>query len=96
MLGGSTSLLGATGTVSLLARVTKWAAVVFGITCITLSIFLKPHAGSVLDKIGVPPATPPSATDTSKAPAPDAAKPIEAGTTNPVQGTAPVAPAPAK
>ena len=54
--GGSSSVLGSTGAVTFLTKLTQWSAVIFGITCIVLSLMSRPEAGSVLD------ATPATAT----------------------------------
>jgi preprotein translocase subunit SecG len=54
--GGANSVLGSTGAVTFLTKFTQWSAVIFGITCITLSLMSRPDAGSVLDS--APPVTP--------------------------------------
>ncbi|HVK60739.1 MAG TPA: preprotein translocase subunit SecG [Bdellovibrionales bacterium] len=81
--GGSNSLMGATGAVTFLTKLTRYSAIVFGVTCILLSLFSKPNVGSVLDTVPAQ-AAPPAAT----APATEAAPAPTSGTE-----TAPAAPA---
>lgn len=59
--GGSNSLFGATGAPTFLSRITRWVAVVFAVSCIAMTIFIKPKTDSVLDSISAPAAK--SATD---------------------------------
>jgi preprotein translocase subunit SecG len=47
--GGANSLLGATGGATFLTRLTRYSAVVFGITCMTLTLMSRPQTGSVID-----------------------------------------------
>jgi preprotein translocase subunit SecG len=47
--GGTNSLLGATGAVTFLTRLTRYSAVVFGITCLILTLLSRQNVGSVLD-----------------------------------------------
>ena len=54
--GGSNSLLGATGAQTLYARMTRWAAALFGISCIMLSVQLTRESRSVIDSAPVAPA----------------------------------------
>ncbi len=56
--GGSGSVLGSTGAVTFLTRLTQWSAVIFGITCIILSLMSRPDSGSVLDSTPANAATP--------------------------------------
>ena len=60
--GGSNSLLGATGAQTLAARLTRWAGVIFALTCLSLTYFSGQKGRSVLDS-GAPisgPAIPPA------------------------------------
>ena len=52
--GGSNSLFGASGAPSFLAKITRWIAVVFAVSCIAMTIFIKPSSNSVLDGVAVP------------------------------------------
>ncbi|MCJ8277297.1 MAG: preprotein translocase subunit SecG [Bdellovibrionales bacterium] len=52
--GGSNSLLGASGATSLLSKITQWVAVVFAVSCIAMTIFIKPSSNSVLDNVAIP------------------------------------------
>lgn len=76
--GGSSSLLGATGAVTLANKATRWAALVFAITSISLSIYSS-RSKSVIDNVVLPPtstsspATIPVSAETSTAPAPEQA-----------------------
>jgi preprotein translocase subunit SecG len=49
---GSNSLLGATGATSFLVKVTRGAAIGFGILCLVLTWYLKRDTGSVIDASG--------------------------------------------
>lgn len=49
--GGSNSLLGATGAVTFLTRLTRYSAIIFGITSLVLSLLSKPNTGSVIDAV---------------------------------------------
>jgi len=51
--GGANSVLGSTGAVTFLTRLTQWSAVTFGVTCIVLSLMSRPDSGSVLDSTPV-------------------------------------------
>jgi preprotein translocase subunit SecG len=51
--GGSNSVLGSTGAVTFLTKLTQWSAVIFSVTCITLSLLSRPDNGSVLDSAPV-------------------------------------------
>ncbi|MCE3010659.1 MAG: preprotein translocase subunit SecG [Proteobacteria bacterium] len=66
--GGSNSVFGATGAVSLAAQLTRWAAVVFAVTCIWLSILSARSGKSVVDSL-TPPVAVPTATETTSPPA---------------------------
>lgn len=85
--GGSKSLLGATGAQTLAARMTRWAGVLFAITCVTLTLMTANRTKSVLDTAlpaptqalpVVPPAAPvaPATPEANAKPAADAA-PVE-------------------
>jgi preprotein translocase subunit SecG len=76
--GGSGSILGATGAVTFLTRLTRYSAIVFGITCLILTLFSRPQAGSVLDSVpagAAAPAAPmelaPGASGSDVAPTPE-------------------------
>ena len=75
--GGSNSLLGATGAQTLYARMTRWAAALFGISCIMLSVQLTRESRSVIDSAPVAPApvTAPVATPAATPEAAPAATP---------------------
>ncbi|MBX3041615.1 MAG: preprotein translocase subunit SecG [Bdellovibrionaceae bacterium] len=57
--GGSNSLLGATGAQTLAAKLTRIAAVIFAITCISLTMMTADRSRSVIDT-GVIPASSPA------------------------------------
>ncbi|MBX2988939.1 MAG: preprotein translocase subunit SecG [Bdellovibrionaceae bacterium] len=75
--GGSNSLLGATGAQSLAARMTRWTAVVFAITCISLTLMTASRSKSVLDATDVLPAANPSLEPITAPIEPPAAAPAE-------------------
>lgn len=54
--GGSNSVLGATGAESLMSKLTRWVAVFFAISCITLTVYTSVKPGSVVDGFVAPPA----------------------------------------
>jgi preprotein translocase subunit SecG len=84
--GGSNSLLGATGAVTFLTRLTRYSAIIFGITCLSLTFLSKGKSGSVLDSAPLS-ATAPAAPVS-------AAAPVGVGSAAPVNnGAAPAAPA---
>ena len=72
--GGSNSVFGATGATTLAQKLTRGMALVFAITCITLSIFSARSHKSVIDSMSTPatsPAVPATAPTTPPAaPAP--------------------------
>ncbi len=79
--GGANSVLGSTGAVTFLTRLTRYSAIVFGVTCLVLSLLSKPNSGSVLDSLpatsqGTPTTVP--ATEPATAPATEgsAAQPL--------------------
>ena len=51
---GSNSLFGATGAPTFLARLTRWMAVIFALSCLAMTIFIKPKNESVLDSMDLP------------------------------------------
>lgn len=53
--GNANSVLGATGAVSLLVKMTRWTVVIFAITSIWLTKLTTVDTGSVLDKAGTTP-----------------------------------------
>lgn len=84
--GGSNSLLGATGAVTFLTRLTRYSAIIFGITCITMTWLLsRANSGSVFDSVTLPAPPPPTS---APATAPGAAPGTTAGSA-PVNGVAP-------
>ncbi len=81
--GGSNSILGTTGSQTIYARMTRWAAALFAISCIMLSVQITREGRSVIDTAPVL-ATPPAAsapatipTEASLAPAGPEATPTE-------------------
>jgi preprotein translocase subunit SecG len=56
--GGTGSLLGATGAVTFLTRLTRYTAILFGITCLVLSLLSRPNTGSVIDSMTIPASAP--------------------------------------
>lgn len=50
--GGSNTLLGATGATTFLVKVTRFAAIGFGILCLVMTWYLKRDTGSVIDVSG--------------------------------------------
>lgn len=73
--GSSNSLLGATGAVTFLTRLTRYSAIIFGVTCLILTLLSRPNAGSVLDSAPVSAPTAPAAP----------AAPTEDATQNPAE-----------
>lgn len=51
---GSNSLLGATGAQTLAGKMTVWAAVIFAVTCLTLSVLTSSKGKSVVDSMPLP------------------------------------------
>lgn len=91
--GGSNSLLGATGAQTLAAKMTRWTAVVFAITCITLTIMSASHTGSVVDSM---PTTTPPVNAAPATPAGPVATPVPTGTPSDAPQVNPQAPAPSE
>jgi len=87
--GGTQTAFGPRGSANVLSRATTILAGVFMVTSLTLSV-LRPHAGTILDKVPAPaaPAASPAAASSPAALAPGA------GTETPASTTA-AAPAPA-
>jgi preprotein translocase subunit SecG len=56
--GSSQSILGATGGTTLAQQLTRWAAVAFAGTCISLSMFATKSSKSVIDGAIIPQAAP--------------------------------------
>ncbi len=56
VFGGGTSntIFGATGASNLLTTTTKWLAIIFAATCLSLAYFSSQKSSSVLDKVTVP------------------------------------------
>ncbi|WP_374078503.1 preprotein translocase subunit SecG [Bdellovibrio bacteriovorus] len=80
---GSNSLLGATGAQSLAGKMTVWAAIIFAVSCLTLSVMTSSKTKSVVDTLPLPtaPATAPATTPAADATAAAAtAAPTEAAT----------------
>lgn len=93
--GGSNSVLGSTGAVTFLTKLTQWSAITFGVTCIILTLMSRPQSGSVLDSAPSPaipvnggaPAVPAAPLDAN----PATQDPKQAGTeAAPAQGSNPV------
>lgn len=77
--GGSNSILGATGAQTLAAKLTTVAAILFAVTCLTLTYMTSRKQKSVLDTAGALPVAPisaPAAT-TDAAAAPTATEPVK-------------------
>ncbi|XGC81682.1 preprotein translocase subunit SecG [Bdellovibrio bacteriovorus] len=94
-VGGSStsnSLLGATGAQTLAGKLTVWAAVVFAITCLALSVLTSSHEKSVVDSLPLPtaPVTAPAAPAATALPetAPPAANGTPAATPAPTAAPA--------
>ncbi|MEK7358191.1 MAG: preprotein translocase subunit SecG [Bdellovibrionota bacterium] len=89
--GGSNSLLGATGAVTFLTRLTRYSAIIFGITSLVLSLLSKPNTSSVIDAIpasAAPMQSAPVGTTVPLEQNPAAADPKQAGTeAAPAQGS---------
>ena len=56
--GGANTLMGATGQTTFFSRLTKWSAVIFGTTCLTMTIITRQDAGSVIDANALPVSAP--------------------------------------
>jgi preprotein translocase subunit SecG len=82
--GGSNTVLGATGGANFLEKLTRYSAVIFGITCMTMTIMSQPSGGSVLDSGASRPAA--ATAPAQRAPTP----PATSGSSAPAAGSAPV------
>lgn len=51
---GSNSLLGATGAQTLASKLTVWSAIIFALTCLTLSVLTSSKTKSVVDSLPLP------------------------------------------
>ncbi len=76
--GGSNSVLGATGATTLAQQLTRWTAVIFAMTSITLTVFSTRSHKSILDSVApvsasAPAAAAPTTEPAATAPATDAA-----------------------
>ena len=69
---GANQLFGTTGAANLLTKITSWCAVLFGITCLTMTILSRQSTSSVIDTMALP-VTPINATAPVNAPAAGAA-----------------------
>jgi preprotein translocase subunit SecG len=80
-IGGSTSnsLLGAGGAQSLAAKATRWVAVIFAITCISLSLWTAKKTQSVVSG-AIPQQAAPVVPNTTEIPAPNDPAAAAAGT----------------
>ncbi len=74
--GGSNSLLGATGAQTLAAKMTRWLAVTFAATCLSLTYYLSQNSKSVIDQMPAAKMTAPA----DPAPVAPAANPAPAPT----------------
>lgn len=90
--GGANSLLGATGGATLLTRVTRYAAIVFGVTCLILTLLSRPNTGSVLDSAPANATAPTAPLEQPAAPEKTAPAP-GAATQEPAAPAQPAAPA---
>ena len=55
--GGSNSLFGATGAPTFLSKLTRYVAAMFAVSCIAMTVSIKPGSKSVLDGVALPAAT---------------------------------------
>ncbi len=85
--GGANSLLGATGAQTLFAKLTRWVAVVFAVTCLYLTYETSKNTRSVIDGTAIPASatTAPAPTTTSEAPATAGETGVETPKTAPVE-----------
>ncbi len=66
---GANQLFGTTGAANLLTKLTSWVAVLFGITCITMTILSRQSTSSVIDTMAPAATAPVAAPGTAAAPA---------------------------
>lgn len=71
--GGSNTVLGATGATTLLQKLTRYAAIVFGVCCLLLAMNARRDAGSVFDDVQAAPA--PAAPTTQTTPSSSSSQP---------------------
>ena len=90
--GGSNTVLGATGATTLLQKLTRYAAIVFGVCCLLLAMNARRDAGSVFDS--APESA--SATETQNAPGAPTAPAQTGGEALPATGAPAASPADAK
>jgi preprotein translocase subunit SecG len=76
--GGSNSVLGATGAATLAQKLTRWAAIFFAATSITLTFFATRSHKSVMEGVVVTPPAPVSAPAVPAAETPSTAAPADA------------------
>ena len=74
--GGSNTLLGATGATTFLVKLTRFAAIGFGVLCLVMTWYLKRDTGSVID-------AEPAAAAAATAPGIPAGQDVPANTTSP-------------
>lgn len=74
--GGSSanSFFGSSGASNFLTTVTRWLAILFAASCLTLTYVTSHKGGSVMDQYTPPPAAPEAAAPAPAAPATDAGK----------------------
>jgi preprotein translocase subunit SecG len=94
--GGSNTVLGATGATTVLQKLTRWAAIIFGTCALLLSLASRQESRSVLDTLPASTgAAPTSMQDAAPAAAPPgAAVPDATGSTGSTGVTAPASTAP--
>jgi preprotein translocase subunit SecG len=83
--GGSQSVFGATGATTLAQKLTRWTAILFAVTCISLTIFS--NRRSVMDTGSLPIVTPVQATPAAATPAAPAAGATSAAPSAPAAPT---------
>jgi preprotein translocase subunit SecG len=49
--GGANQLMSATGATTFLTRLTRYSAIVFGVTCLILTLMSRPNTSSVIDSV---------------------------------------------
>lgn len=82
---GSNSLLGATGAQSLASKMTVWSAIIFAVTCLTLSVLTSSNTKSVVDSMPLPAASAPADAPVETAPIAAPAASPEASPAAPAQ-----------
>lgn len=71
--GGSNSFFGSSGASNFLTKTTRWLAILFAVSCMTLTYLSARKGGSVMDSLAVPAAAPTAPLDSSMPGAPAAA-----------------------